>query len=104
MEAPPDNTAMFEPPGGSIFDSLTGKDGPPMARMIVIQGVCEMAGRAKMLNQKMKMGLVLLISLAFIAGDFKQFMQQRGANIYSKVGLHRASTLEEIDYALEQYN
>ena len=36
MEAPPDASLLFAPPGGSIFDTLTGKDGPPMARMIVI--------------------------------------------------------------------
>ena len=83
MEAPPDTINLFEPPGGSIFDTLAGKDGPPMARMIIIQGVCEMASKAKMLGPRVKMGIVMLISLGFIVGDFRAFMGQRGANIYS---------------------
>lgn len=94
---------LFAPPGGSIFATLTGKDGPPMARMIIIQAVCEMAGKAKMLGPKLKILIVLMISLGFIGNEFKQFVQQRGPNIYKQIGLERSATLEEIQEAQAQY-
>ena len=35
----------FLPPGGSIFEGLSGRDGPPMMRLILIQMAYEGLGK-----------------------------------------------------------
>ena len=64
----------FTPPGGSIFDDLSGRDGPPMMRMIFIQGLIELATKAKFASFKVKLFIIVAFSAGFIAGDFRQFM------------------------------
>ena len=46
MEPPQGPDPELLPPGGSVFDTLSGRDGPPMMRLIFIQGAFEMASKA----------------------------------------------------------
>ena len=103
MEGDEAQVAEFGPPGGSIFDNLEGKDGPPMMRMLVIQGLFEALSKQGWASLKVKMVLIIVVSFSFIAGDFRQFMKQRGDNIYTQIGLTRAATFEDIEYAMAQY-
>ena len=101
MEPPPPAENLFAPPGGSVFDSVTGGDGPPMMRMILTQGVFEMASKNGKLRPAAKVIILCLVSFYFIFGDFKRFRTERGENIYSQVGLTRQVTP---DIILEEYN
>jgi len=87
---------MFLPPGGSIFEQLTGRDGPPMMRMFMINGAYEMASTKIKLGPKFKLAILFIISMSFIVQDFKQFFRERGENVYTRLGLPRDSSPEYI--------
>ncbi len=72
MEEP---VSALMPPGGSVFDTLSGKEGPPMLRMMMIQGSFELINKIGRLNNRGKIAVVLLISLGFIVNDFNKFMR-----------------------------
>jgi len=73
----------MNPPAGSVFAALSGREGPPLMRMMFIQGAFEMAQKTGKLRMKGKMIIVLGISLIFIIGDLVKFGRERGENIYS---------------------
>ena len=95
---------LFAPPGGSVFDTVAGRDGPPMMRMFIIQGAFESVKKFRRCTDRGKMLIVLLVSAVFIIGDMKNFTLTRTDNIYSQVNLLRNADYEEIDTALTQYN
>ena len=66
--------ADFSPPGGSVFDTLTGKEGPPMMRMFMIQMSFEAIRKLRRCTSKGRILIVLLISSFFIIGDMKQYI------------------------------
>ena len=63
----------FTPPTGSVFDTLTGKDGPPMMRMMMIQMSFEAIKKFRRCTNKGRILIVLMISFTFIIGDMKQY-------------------------------
>ena len=68
-----DDPTVFTPPNGSVFDTLTGKDGPPMMRMMMIQMSFEAVKKFRRCTNRGRMLIVLIISLTFIIGDMKQY-------------------------------
>ena len=68
-----DDPTTFVPPSGSVFDTLTGKDGPPMMRMMMIQMSFEAVKKFRRCTNRGRMLIVLIISLTFIIGDMKQY-------------------------------
>lgn len=95
---------MFLPPGGSIFENLTGRDGPPMMRMMMINGAYEMASKKLKLGPKLKLLILFVISISFIVSDFRQFFRERGDNVYARLGLPRDSTPEYIIKFFKYYD
>ena len=77
MEMPAPEANMFEPPGGSVFSTLSGRDGPPMMRMMMIAGAYEFISKKTKFGVKGKLMILLAISMWFIVGDFKQFFKER---------------------------
>lgn len=76
-------TVNMMPPGGSVFDEISGREGPPLMRLFMIQGGFELANRVCKVGTKGKIIIVLVISVLFIAGDLIKFSQERAENIYS---------------------
>ena len=64
---------MFLPPGGSVFDTLTGKEGPPMMRMFIIQGMFESISNFRRCTNRGKILVVAFVSMTFMIGDMRQF-------------------------------
>lgn len=52
------------------MDGLSGRDGPPMMRMFIIQGAFEFLSKIGRLGQRGKIITVLMISLGFMVNDF----------------------------------
>lgn len=69
-----DATDDFLPPNGSVFDTLSGKDGPPMMRMMMIQMAFEGIRKQRKCTNKGRILIVCFISFFFIFGDFKQYI------------------------------
>lgn len=61
------------PPNGSVFDEISGREGPPLMRLFLIQGGFELANRICKVGNKGKIIIVLIISVLFISGDLIKF-------------------------------
>lgn len=74
---------FIKPPGGSVYNDLKDVEkGPPMLRMIVLQGIFAIAGKVKIAGPKVKILIILLVSLFFTFRDLTHFMKFRRPNIY----------------------
>ena len=104
MEDPSQAVNVFLPPIGSVFDTCSGRDGPPMMRMFIIQGAFESVKNFKRCTNKGKMLIVLIVSMCFIMGDMKNFISQRSPNIYAQIGVTREADFGEIDQKQFLYN
>ena len=83
-----------KPPGGSVFQTMHEEEkGPPMMRMVVLQGCFAVAGKLKVLNKKSKMFLIILVVLGFMVKDVGNFLKLRRPNVYEQIGLTRAASV-----------
>jgi hypothetical protein len=71
------------PPNGSVMGAYLEADkGPPMMRMIVMQVVFAIAGKARIASMKAKIMIILMIISFFIVKDLNTFLTLRQPNIY----------------------
>ena len=90
-----------QPPGGSVFSSVTGRDGPPMMRMIIIQVIFASLSKMGRLHKGMKIAAIVLVCVGLTLFDANNFFKKRQPNIYEKLGVKRTANLFEIDAAVE---
>ena len=82
------------PPNGSVMGAYLEADkGPPMMRMIVMQIVFAIAGKARIASLKAKIMIILMIISFFIVKDLNTFLTLRQPNIYEQIGLKRNASI-----------
>jgi len=99
-----DGTATL-PPGASVFARMAEQEGgPPMMRMLILQGLFWVLGKFKIATNKVKVVVILAVVCIFIMKDFDNFFKTRNPNVYEQIGLKRSATVFEIENALQQYD
>lgn len=91
------------PPLGSVFESVSGSDGPPMMRLIIMQMVFGALSKAGKLKKMIKVMIIVFISSALMMRDLSNFFKSRGTNIYEQIGLTRQATIYQLEDVFEQY-
>ena len=89
------------PPNGSVFTAYhDAEKGPPMMRMIVLQGVFAIAGKLRIASMKAKIMIILTVTFFFAVKDLNNFMDLRQPNIYQQIGLERNASIMQIEHAI----
>ena len=71
-----------QPPGGRFDQDLAGSDGPPMLRMFITQLIFMAVSKNRKVGTRGKLGIVVLVSVAFLVKDLQLFLQSKSPNIY----------------------
>ena len=70
------------PPLGSVFAAVSGSDGPPMMRMIIMQTAFGALAKAGRVTKKAKIMVIVFVCSCLLVRDLANFFKQRGTNIY----------------------